>query len=71
MLTIHPQYITDDKGEKLSAVIPIQEFKTLMDELDELEDIKLYDSAKADNEQSIPIEEAFKLIEVNRDSDDK
>lgn len=66
MLTINPQYITDETGKKLSAIIPINDFNSLMEELEELEDIRLYDEAKADNTSSIPIEDAFKLIETNR-----
>ena len=37
-----------------------------MEELEELEDIRLYDEAKASNEPSIPIDEAFALIEAKR-----
>ncbi len=33
MLNIHPQYITDQSGEKISVVIPIQEFNNLLEEL--------------------------------------
>ena len=36
------------------------------DELEELEDIKLYDEAKKSSEPSIPIDEAFKMIETLR-----
>jgi hypothetical protein len=46
MLTIHPQYITDSKGKKISVVLPMKDFKALMEELEELEDIKLYDESK-------------------------
>jgi len=66
MLTVNPQYITDGTGKKLSVVISISEFNSLMEELDELEDIRLYDEAKAANEPSIPIEDAFKLLDEKR-----
>ena len=66
MLTINPQYITDKNGNKISVVIPVNEFETIMEELDELDDIKLYDEAKSDKESAIPIEEAFEMIEVKR-----
>lgn len=66
MLNVHPQYITDNRGKKLSVVLPMQEFKTIMEELDDLDDIRLYDAAKAANETSVPIDEAFKLIEAKR-----
>jgi hypothetical protein len=66
MLTVNPKYITDNAGKKISVVLPMKEFKTLMEELEELNDIRLYDEAKAANEPSIPIDEAFKRIEAKR-----
>ncbi len=45
MVTIHPQYITDTAGKKM-VVLPAKEFDTIIEELEELEDIKLYDNAK-------------------------
>ncbi|SDF03563.1 hypothetical protein SAMN05216464_11217 [Mucilaginibacter pineti] len=66
MLTVTPQYITDNAGKKLSVVLPINEFNSIMDELEELEDIRLYDDAQGDKEPSIPIDEAFKMIEEKR-----
>ena len=61
-----PQYITDSKGNKLSVVLPIEDYKKIIEELEELEDIRLYDEAMADKEPSLPIDEAFKLIEAKR-----
>jgi len=66
MLTIQPQYITDNTGKKISVILPLEEFKALMEELEELEDIKRYDEAKKSKDSSIPIDEAFKIIEANR-----
>ncbi len=59
MLIINPQYITDNTGKKISVVLPMKDFKALMEELEELEDIKLYDEAKKSNEPSISIDDAF------------
>ena len=66
MITIHPQYITDQDGNKISVVLPIKEFESLLEELEEMEDIKLYTLAKESNEPSYPIDEAFKMIEEER-----
>ncbi|MBC7390345.1 MAG: hypothetical protein H7329_14100 [Opitutaceae bacterium] len=66
MLTVHPQYITDNNGKKLSVILPIKEFKAIIEEIEELEDIRLYDEAKASNKPSVPIDEAFKMIEAQR-----
>ncbi len=68
MLTLHPQYITDKAGKKISVVIPMKDFKAIMEELEELEDIKRYDEAKKSNEPSIPIDEAFKMIDAKRNN---
>ena len=65
MLNIHPQYITDSAGKKL-VVLPMKEFKNMIEELEELADVKLYDQSKADKEPSVPIDEAFKMIEAKR-----
>ena len=46
MLTVHPQYIKDANGHKSLVILPAKEFDTIMEELEELEDIKLYDEAK-------------------------
>ncbi|EMO86693.1 hypothetical protein [Leptospira santarosai] len=35
MKSIHPQFITDDQGNKLSVILSIKEFKTLLEELEE------------------------------------
>ncbi|MEZ4776579.1 MAG: hypothetical protein R3D00_25610 [Bacteroidia bacterium] len=66
MLTVHPQYITDNKGKKISVILPMKEFRILIEKLEELADIRLYDEAKSKNESSLPIDEAFKLIEAKR-----
>jgi hypothetical protein len=66
MLTVHPEYLTDNEGNKVSVVLPINEFKKLMDEIEELENIRLYDESKVANEPSVPLDEAFNMIEANR-----
>jgi PHD/YefM family antitoxin component YafN of YafNO toxin-antitoxin module len=45
-MTLHPKYITDESGNKNAVVLPIKEYNKLMEELEELEDIRLYDEAK-------------------------
>lgn len=49
MLTIHPQYIKDANGNNSLVVLSVQEFESLMEELEELEDIRLYDEAKKED----------------------
>jgi hypothetical protein len=49
-----PQFITDKKGNKISVVIPLSKYKKILEELEELEDIRLYDAVKARKEKTIP-----------------
>jgi PHD/YefM family antitoxin component YafN of YafNO toxin-antitoxin module len=51
MIAIHPQYIKDSVGENLVVLSQI-EFDTLMEELEDLEDVKLYDEAKKEDDGS-------------------
>ena len=46
MLTVHPQYIKDTNGNKSLVILPAKEFDTIMEELEDLEDVRLYDEAK-------------------------
>lgn len=65
MLTLHPQYFTDKEGEKLVA-LPVNEFNTILDELDELDDIQLYDNAKKEDDgQRVLFSDYLKNRKVN------
>ena len=67
MLHVHPQFITDTTGNRISVILSMREYETIMEQLEELEDIRLYDEAKAaTDEPSIPIAEAFEMIESRR-----
>lgn len=50
MIAIHPQYITDNTGKKISVILPMTEFDSIMEELEELEDVRLYDEAKKEDD---------------------
>jgi len=60
------QFVTDDHGKKLAVILPIKEYNKMVDELEELEDIKLYDAAKKGEQEFINAEEAFTEIEKKR-----
>ena len=46
MLTVHPQYIKDVKGNKSLVILTAKEFDAIMEELEDMEDVRLYDEAK-------------------------
>ena len=45
-----PQYITDTTGRKISVILPLKEFDTIMEELEAFDDIRLYDDAKKEDD---------------------
>lgn len=59
-------YITDSNGKKISVILPIKDYNKMLEELEELEDIRLYDQAMADKRPAIPADIAFKQIEASR-----
>ncbi|GGH15947.1 hypothetical protein [Mucilaginibacter phyllosphaerae] len=61
MLTVHPQYIKDSNGNESLVVLPVSEFNSIMEELEDLEDVKLYDEAiKNDTGERILFSEYLK-----------
>ncbi len=62
MIELHEQYITDEKGIKKAVVIPVSEWQKIVDELEELEDIRAYDEAKAKPSDPILFEDAVNEI---------
>ncbi len=53
----HTQYIVDGNGKRVSVVLPVKEYESMLDKLEELEDIRVYDEVKAKNEKSILLED--------------
>lgn len=49
MIDVHPEFIKDADGKISSVILPVQEFDKIMEELEDLEDIKLYDEAKKED----------------------
>lgn len=50
MLTESPKYITDKKGKRISVILPIEEYERILEELEDQEDIRLYDEAKKEDD---------------------
>jgi PHD/YefM family antitoxin component YafN of YafNO toxin-antitoxin module len=61
-----PQFLVNDQGEKIAVVISIAEYEKILEELEELDDIRAYDEAHASGETSVPFDEAIARIERNR-----
>ncbi|HYQ84790.1 MAG TPA: hypothetical protein VEP28_12415 [Rubrobacter sp.] len=40
------RYIVDENGKYVSVILPIEEYERLIEALEDLEDVRLYDEAK-------------------------
>jgi len=57
-MNLHPQYITDDKGTKISVILPIEEFNNLIKH----DDLSHLTSQVVDGLNSPIIEQSHKEI---------
>ena len=58
------QFVVNESGEKVAVVLGIEEYEKILEELEDLEDIRACDEAKALGETPIPLEQA--LVENRR-----
>lgn len=56
-----PQFLTDNKGKKISVVLSFKEYEKLLEDSEELSAVKAYDNAKSKKETYIPLREAIRL----------
>lgn len=59
-LEMETTFITDTKGNRLSAVLPIKKYIKLLEDAEELVDVRLYDAVKARKEKSTSFNEFAK-----------
>ena len=60
------QFLTNEKGEKIAVIISIEEYEKLLEELEDLDDIRACEEARASGERPIPLEQALEENRRNR-----
>ena len=63
MPTVNEGYVVDENGARVGVILPIEEYRKLMEEL---ESIRAYDAAKSSGDEAIPFEQAVREIERDR-----
>jgi PHD/YefM family antitoxin component YafN of YafNO toxin-antitoxin module len=63
MIPVHPQYVVDEKQQRKAVLVSLEEWEHIVEALEELEDIRSYDKAKAGPRKSVPFEQAVREIE--------
>lgn len=67
MITVHPEYITDEKQNRKSVILTVAEWESVVEDLEELDDIRSYDNAKAGPQDAVPFEQAVREIREGYD----
>jgi hypothetical protein len=66
MKTKEKRYITNAKGKKVGVILDMEDYKKLLEDMEELESIRAYDAAKASEDEILPFERAVDEIEKSR-----
>jgi len=62
MVELHPEYVKNQNGDAKAVLLSIAEWEKVMSELEELDDIRAYDQAKAVSDESVPFDQAVREI---------
>ena len=63
MRKIHERFVTDSAGRRTAVLLDMEEYEKLLQELEELESLKAYDTAKSSGDEAIPLDQALAEIE--------
>lgn len=66
MTRLKENFVVDAKGNRIGVFLPIKDYNKLLEELEELEDIKAYDKAMSGKPEFVPLSQALKQIGTSR-----
>lgn len=65
MAPMHPDFLVDENGVRKAVLISISEWEQILAELEELDDIRAFDEAKAGPQDAMPFEDAVREIRAD------
>jgi hypothetical protein len=63
-MNIHAEYIVDENLNKKSVVIPYSEWQEIIEEMEELDEIRAYDRSKQEDDSFIDFDQAVAEIKA-------
>jgi PHD/YefM family antitoxin component YafN of YafNO toxin-antitoxin module len=66
MVDTKEKYVTDSEGNRVAVLLEVEEYRRLLDALEELESIRAYDGAVAVREDAIPFDKAVEELKRDR-----
>jgi hypothetical protein len=59
MQEMRERYLVDEEGKRIAVVLPIGEYERLLEELEDLADVRAFDEAMASGDEEIPLEQVI------------
>lgn len=60
------RYVVDENGKRVSVILPVEEYERMVEALEDSDDVRLYDEARAARERGdfevVPLEQAMSEI---------
>lgn len=66
MITVHPELVVDRRRNPKAVLLPYAEWNRIVADMEELDDIRAYDRAKARGGPAVPFEQAVKALRKKR-----
>jgi hypothetical protein len=62
MNSIKEKFIVDEEGNKTEVILSIDDYRILLEKLEELEELSIYDKIKSSPQEILPFDDAMKEI---------
>jgi PHD/YefM family antitoxin component YafN of YafNO toxin-antitoxin module len=66
MINTRERFLVDENGTRTAVLLELDRYENLLEAQEELESIRLFDEAKASNDEAIPFSQAIAEIEESR-----
>jgi len=63
MVSVHPEYVVDEKRRRKAVLLSVEEWEQVVAELEDLDDIRAYDAATSEETEAIPFDQAVREIQ--------
>ena len=60
---LNPQYVIDKEQHPKAVLLTIEEWQKVVEELEELDDIRAYDKAKDGSQETLPFDQAVRSFQ--------
>lgn len=65
-MSVQEEYLVDEAGNRKAVVLPLDAWQQIKEELEELDDIRAYDEARAQPSEPVPFERAMREVDEGK-----